>query len=62
MHRRGVVSETCMPINQKRKIKSYNFGISVKRNSVGDAGPYSITPVSYTHLDVYKRQSLFSFN
>lgn len=43
MQRSGVEPETCMPLNQKRKIKSYNFGISVKRNSVGDAGPYSIT-------------------
>ena len=57
--------ETAEPVSSRSIARKYNLGVSPAtiRNEMADLEEIGlIRPVSYTHLDVYKRQVWRSFN
>ena len=55
LHEGDYVTDVVGPLGQATKIKKYGTVICAG-GGVGVAPLFPIVPVSYTHLDVYKRQ------
>ena len=55
---RRLISQTTTPSTNARQQATTRISFIVERTQIGMPNSYKTTPVSYTHLDVYKRQFL----
>ena len=55
-------SNAAVKNNPNSNVKGWNISAPETTRAPGSAFTYNVYPVSYTHLDVYKRQGIYHKN